>query len=239
MSSPVPINEAELLLWLSNFSKKLPNYLPTLLLPPAEIEESLGDVEYLMYLLKDLLPTGRRTLAATVEFKNLIKNGEASEKLPETLPWVTPAPQFSGVPPKPGVMGRLRKLVQNIKTRPGYTETIGQDLNIVTGEADSGGGATVPTLTLISTSAGAVTLGWNKSGWTGVKIQSRSSGAGGGAAAAMVWQDLGIDLYSPFVDTRPLTVAGQPESREYRACYLDGDTPQADWSQALTLTVTP
>ena len=32
-----------------------------------------------------------------------------------------------------------------------------------------------------------------------------------------------MDLFSPFVDIRPLAVAQTPELREYRMCYLDGD----------------
>lgn len=220
--------------WLVNFASKFPNYLNTLGFNTNEVESARLEAEYLVYLLNVLVPAERQSLAATVEYKNLMKDGEASSSLPLNLPGTTPPPPFmSGPVPVPGILTRLRKLVQNIKSRPGYTDTIGQDLGIVT----TGGSASAeaPTLTVVTTSAGAVTMAWNKSGWTGIKVQSRNSGGTGAGA----WQDLGVDLFSPFVDTRPLSVANQPEVREYRACYLDGDTPQAAWSQGLTLTVTP
>ncbi len=222
--------EVELVPWLVNFTAKFPNYSLTLGFTPAELAQTLKETNYLVYLLNVLVPVLRQTLAATVEYKNLIKEGDASSTLPITLPGTTLPPGAPGPPPPPGVMPRLRRLVQNIKSRPAYTDTIGQDLGIVSGSASAGPEA--PTLTLLSSTAGAVTLGWNKGGWTGVKVQGRT-GAGGG------WTDLGVDLFSPYVDTRPLSAPGQPETREYRACYLDGDDAQPTWSQALTLTVAP
>lgn len=232
--SPVPVSEVELVPWLGNFSSKFPNYAGTLGFSSSEIESARLESAYLAYLLNVLVPAERQSLAATVEYKNLMKDGDAASSLPLTLPGSNPPPPFTGGPlPAPGIVNRLRKLVQNIKSRPGYTDTIGQDLGIVT--ASGTASAEIPTLTVVTTPAGAVTIAWNKSGWTGIKVQSRNSnGTGGG-----VWQDLGVDLYSPFVDTRPLLVGNQPEVREYRACYLDGDTPQPAWSQSLTLTVTP
>lgn len=53
------------------------------------------------------------------------------------------------------------------------------------------------------------------------------------------WVNLGVDLYSPFVDTRPLAAPNTPEVREYRMCHLDGDTPLLNWSPVLVVTVEP
>lgn len=47
-----------------------------------------------------------------------------------------------------------------------------------------------------------------KTGWTGMRIQSRSAEATG-------WTGLGHDLYSLFADTRPLAAPATPEVREY------------------------
>lgn len=224
--SPVPHIETELVPWLTNFGPKLANYAATLGLSPEEVAASQADAAYIIYLLNVRLPAERQTLAATVEFKNFMKDGDASAPLPATLPG-TVAPPAYPAPVAPGVMNRLRKLVQNIKSRPGYTETIGRDLGIIA--ADGAVTAAAPTLTLAGSAAGAVTIGWNKSGWTGVKVQSRHNGG--------AWADLGVDLYSPFVDTRPLAQPGAAETREYRASYLDGDEVLPDFSQVLAVTV--
>jgi hypothetical protein len=226
--SPVPNVETELVPWLGNFSAKLSNYAATLDLSPAQVTQTQDEIAYLVYLLNERIPLERQTLAATLEFKNFMKDGDASASLPATLPGTTAPPVYPAAV-LPGIMGRLRKLVQNIKTRPGYTETIGQDLGILAGTTTSLPES--PTLTLISAIAGGVQLNWNKGGWTGVKVQGRINGN--------PWGDLGVDLYSPFVDTRALTTPGQAEAREYRACYLDGDDAQTSFSQVLEVTVTP
>jgi hypothetical protein len=226
--SPVPISETDLVPWLTNFGPKLSNYAATLGLLPAEVTETQADIAYITYLINVRVPAERQSLAATVEYKNFMKEGDASAPLPATLPGTIAPPDYPAAI-LPGALVRLRKLVQNIKSRPGYTETIGQDLGIIV--ADESTAPVVPTLVLTSANAGAVTLGWNKAGWTGVKIQGRTSGGN--------WIDLGVDLYSPFVDTRPLTVPGQPEKREYRASYLDGDTVLGGTSQVIEVTVAP
>ena len=226
--SPVPTAESELVPWLTNFGPKYANYAATLGSSPADVTATQADIAYIIYLLNDRVPSERQTLAATVEFKNFMKDGDAASPLPATLPGtVAPAPYPAAI--QPGALVRLRKLVQNIKTRPGFTDTIGQDLDILA--TDGATAATAPTLTLAGATAGNVVINWNKSGWTGVKFQARSGG--------MDWSELGSDLFSPFADTRPAATPGQPENREYRACYLDGDTALPTYSQILQVTVNP
>lgn len=224
--SPVPISETELIPWLTNFGPKLSNYAATLGLLPADVTSTQADINYVIYLINVRVPAERQSLAATVEYKNFMKEGDAALPLPATLPGTVAPPAYPAAI-LPGALVRLRKLVQNIKSRPGYTETIGQDLGIIA--ADESTAPTVPTLSLVNATAGNVTLNWNKSGWTGVKLQGCTNGG--------AWMDLGVDLFSPFVDTRPLTAAAVPENREYRAAYLDGDTVLSGYSQVVQVTV--
>ena len=65
----------------------------------------------------------------------------------------------------------------------------------------------------------------------GVYIESRR---GGGP-----WGMIGIDTEKPYLDERPLAVAGQPEVREYRLRYWDKGTPNGDWSPVASITVAP
>jgi hypothetical protein len=226
--SPIPITESELVPWLTNFGPKLANYAATLNLDPADVTSTQADIGYVIYLINVRIPAERQSLSATVEYKNFIKDGDASAPLPATLPGTVAPPAYPAAI-LPGAMTRLRKLVQNIKTRPGYTETIGQDLGIIA--TDQSSAPQVPTLAPVSAVAGSVTFNWNKSGWTGVKLQGRTNGG--------PWTELGVDLFSPFVDTRPLAAPGMPETREYRAAYLDGDTALTGYSQVVQVTVTP
>ena len=48
---------------------------------------------------------------------------------------------------------------------------------------------------------------------------------------------LAIDLESPYLDERPLLVAGQAETREYRMRWYDADGPNGDWSPVQKVTV--
>ncbi len=226
--SPIPLPETELVPWLTNFGPKLSQYAVTLTLEPGEVTQARLEIDYLIYLINVRVPYERQTLAATVEFKNLMKDGDAAAPLPNDLPGTVAPPNYPPAVP-PGILTRLRKLVQNIKTRPGYTEPIGQDLGIIASGETSAPDA--PTLTLVNNKAGSVTLNWNKGGWSGVRVQGRANGG--------AWTDLGIDLYSPYVDTRPLTAPGQPENREYRAAYMDGDTQLNGFSQVVEATVVP
>lgn len=226
--SPVPRIESELIPWLMNFGPKLEAHAPGLDLSPAEIAATLADIHYITYMVNVRIPWLRQSLSAAVEYKNLLMEGDATAQIPSTLPGSVLPPPYPD-PIIPGAMVRLRKLVQNIKSRPGYSRTIGMDLGIIS--VNESVAPAAPTLALKNAAAGNVTLGWNKSGWTGVKIQSRS-GSGD-------WIDLGVDLFSPFVDTRPLASPNQPERREYRASYLDGDMVLPGASQVIEVTVHP
>ena len=45
------------------------------------------------------------------------------------------------------------------------------------------------------------------------------------------------DTESPYVDARPLLVAGQPETREYRMRFWDKGTPNGEWTDVAKETV--
>jgi hypothetical protein len=47
------------------------------------------------------------------------------------------------------------------------------------------------------------------------------------------------DTASPYVNNRPLLVAGKPEVREYRATYVLGDAEIGNPSDEAVITATP
>ena len=135
----------------------------------------------------------------------------------------------------PGALNRLFDLVQLIKNSPGYTDLIGNDLNII-GATTSGtaAGQTAPTakLTIVQGPTGkAVQINFVKHGHLGVYIEcQRGTGA---------FEFVAIDTEVPYLDARPLLVAGTPEVRQYRLRYWDKGLANGDWSATTTITVGP
>jgi hypothetical protein len=227
-SGPIPNKDNLLLPWLANFSSKLPTHAAAIPLDAATVAEALKDCAFLSYCISPFVITRKREHEQAVSYKDLIKNGPAGSPL-AGIPTISAIPE-APVAVAPGVLSRLRALVQIVKNSKGYNTSMGQDLGIIASGAPAG--PEIPTLTLTKSRAGEITFDWNKSGWTGVKIQAR-------AAGTLDWSDLGTDLFSPFVDSRPLATPSTPEVREYRACYLDKETPTLDWSAVLVVTVQP
>ena len=123
----------------------------------------------------------------------------------------------------------MRALVSEIKLKAAFTPAIGADLKIMVAAPTTD--SDPPSLTVTNSQSGHVTFKWTKQGWTGVKVQGKMP-------TQALWTDLGTDLFSPWVDTRPLAVPGTPEVREYRMCHLDGDASLENWSPAYSVTVT-
>ena len=65
---------------------------------------------------------------------------------------------------------------------------------------------------------------------TGVWIECQRQGESAFAALA-------TDTASPYVDNRPLKTPGQPEWRDYRACWWDNDTPTMSFGPVLRVIV--
>jgi hypothetical protein len=180
----------------------------------------------LIYLIQTYVGTTRHNAAAALQYKDLIKNGPIgtpSSGIPVVVALPAPPPTVAA-----GALPRLRLLVQEIKNKPSYNVGIGSNLGIATTAATTN--MDPPAITLVDDHAGNLILNWIKGGWSGVKVQSRAQGTAD-------WTDLGLDLFSPFVDTRPLRVPNTPEVREYRMCHLDGDTPLLNWSSVTVVTV--
>jgi hypothetical protein len=50
---------------------------------------------------------------------------------------------------------------------------------------------------------------------------------------------LSLGIHSPFVDNRPLLVAGKPELRQYRAIYVVADQEVSQFSDDITVNCAP
>jgi hypothetical protein len=229
---PIPRTETELALWLTNFDNAFSIHCDALGFVEADVLALRADIAMANYLLGDLLPGYKAGLQARTTYKNLIMNGPIG-----AAGGALPPPPNVGTAPAvvaPGIVPRLRNLVQRIQLAPGYTEAIGADLG-VTG-TDGGPSAPAsppkPTLKARSTGPGTVQVDFSKEKYDGVLIESRRAGLGG-------WQSLGLDNYSPYIDDRPPLEAGKPEQREYRARYILRDQATGEWSDIVTTTFIP
>lgn len=226
-----PSRIADQIPWHENFRTKLPTYTVTLGLEQARVDAAVAGSRYTVYVLSEWLAAARAFGPAATEAVDELLSGTGTD--PITLPeFNAPVLPTGVVPVAPGVLERTFDLVVEIKNADAYTDTIGADLGVL-GSVDSVQHAT-PELKL-ELLAGSVNqhvrLVFKKFGHLGVTMDSRRGNGG--------WEFLGIDTESPYVDERPLLVAGTPEIREYRARFWDKGTPNGDWTDVAKITVSP
>lgn len=122
-------------------------------------------------------------------------------------------------------------LIQNyagiIKRSPGYMEQIGSALGFIATTVLLDEKDLQPNLTG-RTFEGKVEVGFDMQTMNSITIYSRMKGTTG-------WTRLGNDKESPFVDTRPLATAGQPEIREYTGMYFDGKEEIGQMAKIITV----
>lgn len=230
---PIPRTDNELMVWLRNFSASFATHAASLGFTEADVNSVRADAAMLNYLIGDLVPTYKSALQARTAYKSLIMSGPVGSP-GGGLP---PAPVVEAPPTAvpPGVVPRLRQLVQRIQLAPGYTEEVGIALGI---DEPEGRGPSAPdappkpSLKARSAGPGSVQLDFSKETFDGVFVESLRDGDDG-------WQPLGLDHYSPFIDERPPKAAGKPETRQYRVRYMLRDQPTGDWSDIVTTTFVP
>ena len=228
----IPRTDAELALWLNNFSTSFEARAAALGFTEADVNAVKADAAMANFLVGDFVPTYKAALQARNAFKNMMISGPAGTATAAVPPPPTTGPPPAAVPP--GILARARLLVQRIQVSPGYSEAVGIELGIATPESgsDTPDAPPKPTLKARSIAPGTVQVDFTKGRYDGVFIESRRPGEDG-------WQSLGLDNYSPYFDERPPLEAGRPETRSYRARYMQRDRPVGEWSDIVTATFAP
>ena len=219
-----PSNEPAEVIWNTNYRNKIGTHGPTCGLAAGEITDTIADLDYYIFLLNAWHPGLQDDVKEATQYKTLIATGSgATVPLPAGTTFTSPTVR------PPGVLTRLFNQVGRIKLAGGYTNVIGTDLGII-GAADTAEHP-VPTFKLIlvqlATGQG-VRIVFTKFGHLAVVIESRRGNG--------TWEFLAIDTETPYLDERPLLVPGQPETREYRLRFWDGE-PNGDWSPVEKITV--
>ena len=226
-----PTRIAERPAWFNNFATQLPLANATLGQDATVVADLVKDARYCAYVTGDWLKWARDNgEQATAAIEELYSGTGGTEfELPVFTP---PAPEAGVVPVEVGALTRILDFSVKIKREPTYTEAIGFQLGIIGGEDSAE--HPVPEFTMeVERGSGCecVKIKFRKYKHKGVVVFSRRAGG--------AWEQLGIDLATPYLDERPLLVPTQPEAREYRLQYYDDEGPNGDFSPVQGVTVNP
>lgn len=219
--------------WFGNFAAQLIIANAILGLPAADVTNIVKDANFAKYMtglwLTAVREFGPAATAALEGFLNQDGDGVTAFVPPVFTPPALP----TGVVAVPtGALNRILLMVARIKSLPTYTEAIGLQLGIV-GPEDAGLHE-LPEFTLkllTGEVCDCVQINFKKFDYKGVAIYGKVNDG--------PEQLLGIDLATPYVDNRPLAVAGVAEKRTYRLRFYDDNGPVGDFTPASSVTVSP
>ena len=209
--------------WLANFAAKLANYQPVLGLTLADVLSVSNDAAYYHWMLTSQMQVAAYAQQWTA-YKNAGRNGTGL-----TLGAAPIAPSL-GVPPPAvaaNIFGRVILLVARIKVAPGYTDAIGQALEIIGADHTVDVNSLKPVLR-VEQQAGGVAVLWAKQGMDGVELLvDRGTG----------FVFLAIDTIPDYTDTAALPAAGQSALWKYKGIYRQGDDRVGQWSDVVSVAV--
>lgn len=177
----VPGQDAAKVTWTQNLEDKLASHATELGLSAADITAQKAKLASIRKAITD-------KAAAQANAKKVIKDSDTIVD--------------NGVK-------EMRTIIQGWKRLPTYTESIGEDLQII-GADSSFDPKTFKTTLTGNVYPGRVEIGFIKGGTEGVNVYTRLKGQA-------TWLKLSFDAHPPYVDNRPLAVASAPEHREYMA----------------------
>ena len=210
--------------WLNNLSAKLPTYAAALGLTAADTTSTTADDAFFTYCLNSVGQVAAYSQQWTA-YKNSARNGNAAAlgAFPAAPVLPTPAPAMVA----PGIFGRATALVARIKVAPGYTDSIGQTLQLIGADQTVDVSTMKPVITA-QLDAGQVDIGWTKQGMDGIEIQvDRGTG----------FVFLAIDTIPGYTDTAPMPAAGQSALWKYKGIYRQGDDRVGQWSDVVSIPV--
>jgi hypothetical protein len=218
----LPADDAGKGAWLTNLAAKLPSYFTALGLTQADVDSATADAVFFKYLLAAQAQVAAYSQQWTA-YKNAARNGAGA-----SLGAVPAAPSLGIAPTAvaPNIFGRATALVARIKVAPGYTDSIGQALQIIGAEQTVDVASLKPVLTA-ALDAGQVIVGWTKQGMDAVEIfVDRGTG----------FVFLAVDTVPDYTDTQT-PPAGTSALWKYKAIYRQGDDRVGQWSDVVSIPV--
>lgn len=210
--------------WLNHFAGELPNHKTAVGVTDPEVASVVADAAYFTYVLGAQQSYGAAAQQWTA-FKNKARNGTGT-----TMGALPAAPTLGTAPTAvaPGIFKRTASLVARIKNHSGYTDAIGQALEIIGAEQVFDPNTLKPILKT-ELQAGHPAVLWTK----------------GQADALEIWVDRGtgtfaflaIDTVPDYVDSFALPAAGQTALWKYKAIYRISDEQVGQWSDVVSQAV--
>src|SRR5471030_2886746 len=131
-----PLRQTDQIVWLANYSNKLPALAAVLGLTSAQVNSAVADCGWLIYVLQSWLPAGRAWALATTDAAADAQSGDGTMLM--ALPvFAAPALPTGIVPTNTGALDRIFALVQAIKDSGKCSDTNATNLGI-TGSAQTG-----------------------------------------------------------------------------------------------------
>ena len=218
----LPNDDAGKCSWLSNFAQKLSGYAAVLGLTGPEVAAVTADCAFFTYVCdaKNQYDNKARDWTA---YKNIARGGPAPLGAMPAAPTLGTAPAMVTA----NIFGRITALVARLKTQPGYTEAIGEDLGIIGAEETVDLNAMKPVFTIVL-QAGHPNIVWKKQGMDALEIHvDRGTG----------FAFLALDTMPDYLDTAPLPAPGASAVWKYKAIYRLRDEQVGQWSDMASVSV--
>ncbi len=228
----LPRTDPELVIWLNNFVKVFETHAEALGFTADDITVLRNDAAMLNYMVGEMMPTYKAALQSRAAYKALMMDGPLGAQGGALPP--PPAVGLLPAPVAPGIVPRLRQLIQRIQSAPAYNQSLGMELGIVSSGGGTGAPAAPPKPTAKATLLpnSQVRIDFVKGRFHSVLVEGRRHDQ-------TDWAPLAAYNYSPYIDTRPPLTPGRPETREYRLRYLQRDQPLGDYSDTISTSTTP
>ena len=223
----LPSREPERITWLNNFASKLGLYATAFGITAAEVT-AVGKFALMYAYILGLLETVDGFKQDLTKYKNKLSRATIGSPLG--------APPNIVVPPAPvtvpaGIFTIIGGIVQRIKgMKDVYTDAIGEDLGIVGDESSFNADDFKSIINSVKKTNEGIKIDLLKDETDGGNIYSRINGLGSFAFFA-------FSAHPPFIDTRPLSVPGTPEKREYMVKNVLNDHEIGLESDVVSITV--
>jgi len=211
--------------WFNNFGPKIPTYAAALDITAAELASIAADWAAWIYIC-DLTNQWNNFAKDWVAYKTAARSGNDSGIL-----GAMPEPPSVPAPPATvaaDIFGRIAQFVARLKNHAGFTQAIGEDLDIIGADHVIDLNAMKPALKL-GLQAGHPNVGWTKKEMDGVEIHVDR---GGGTFAL-----LAFDTQPDYLDTAALPAPGASAVWKYKAIYRLHDEQVGQWSDVASLSV--
>lgn len=164
----LPLTDIKRDFWLRSFYTKLTTYAAVLDIEPSVLQQVQIDAEafHAVVLYTEKV---RNYSEAVTTFRNLLRNGSTSLGTLPNPPEAITLP--AGM--KRDIFGRIRRLVRNIKSHPNYSESIGDELQIIAPKSAEDINTWKPRLS-VAFNAGIPIIKWKKGKSQGIKLKAES-----------------------------------------------------------------